>query len=114
MKSGLKFSDGSPITAAALPARDLPRLPIPIRALRQSPFADELRQLRRRSTPRRPSLTGVTAKGQKLTIKLLQADPTFIAQLSMPFFAAVKPNMAIDAKGIDVYPSGGPYKIVVA
>ena len=29
----------------------------------------------------------------------------------MPFFVAVKPSMAIDAKGINVYPSAGPYKI---
>ena len=57
-------------------------------------------------------LSGVTAKGQTLTIKLINADPTFISQVSMPFFAAVKPNMAIDAKGISVYPSAGPYKIV--
>ena len=54
----------------------------------------------------------MTAKGQTLTVKLLHADPTFVAQLSMPFFAAVKPNMAIDPKGISVYPSAGPYKIV--
>ena len=29
----------------------------------------------------------------------------------MPFFAAVKPSMAIDPKGISVYPSAGPYHI---
>lgn len=30
----------------------------------------------------------------------------------MPFFAAVKPNMRIDPKGVDVYPSGRRYRIV--
>ena len=29
----------------------------------------------------------------------------------MPFFAAVKPSMAIDSQGISVYPSAGPYRI---
>ena len=30
----------------------------------------------------------------------------------MPFFAAVKPSMPINAKGENVYPSAGPYRIV--
>ena len=30
----------------------------------------------------------------------------------MPFFGAVKPNMAIDPKGVSVFPSAGPYRIV--
>ena len=30
----------------------------------------------------------------------------------MPFFGAVKPSMAIDPKGINVFPSAGPYRIV--
>jgi ABC-type transport system substrate-binding protein len=58
------------------------------------------------------SVSGVTANGQKLTVKLTQADPTFLAEIAMPFFAGVKPNMAIDAHGINVYPSAGPYRIV--
>ena len=46
------------------------------------------RRRRRRRAQRgqgRP-VTGVTAKGQTLTIKLA-ADPTFLAELAMPFFA---------------------------
>ena len=30
----------------------------------------------------------------------------------MPFFTAVKPSMPINAKGENVYPSAGPYRIV--
>ena len=29
----------------------------------------------------------------------------------MPFFGAVKPTMAIDPKGVSVFPSAGPYRI---
>ena len=57
------------------------------------------------------ALTGVKASGQKLTVKLVNADPTFISQASMPFFAAVKPNMPINPKGENKYPSAGPYTI---
>ena len=45
-------------------------------------------------------------------MRLIKADPTFLAQIAMPFFAAVKPNMPISAKGENVYPSAGPYRIV--
>ena len=57
------------------------------------------------------SVSGVSAKGQTLTIRLTRANPTFLAEIAMPFFAAVKPSMAIDSKGISVYPSAGPYRI---
>ena len=53
------------------------------------------------------SVTGVTANGQTLVIKLRQANPTFLAELAMPFFGAVKPSMAIDPRGISVYPRPG-------
>ena len=58
------------------------------------------------------SISGVTAKGQTLTVRLKRPDPTFLAQVAMTFFVAVKPSMPIDAKGINVYPSAGPYRIV--
>ena len=55
---------------------------------------------------------GRQATGNKLIVRLTQADPTFLAEIAMPFFAAVKPNMPIDPKGVNVYPSAGPYRIV--
>jgi len=58
------------------------------------------------------SVAGVVARGQKLSIRLTQADPTFLAEIAMPFFTAVKPNMPINPKGENVYPTAGPYRIV--
>ncbi len=111
VKSGLKFSDGSPITAAAF-QRAIFRVCHPDQGSPAVAFAQNFGNCEAFNSKKAGSLTGITAQGQKLTVKLLRADPTFIAQLSMPFFAAVKPNMPINAKGIDVYASGGPYKIV--
>ena len=111
VKSGLKFSDGSPITAAAF-QRAIFRVCHPDQGSPAVAFANNFGNCTEFNEKKASSLTGITAKGQKLTVKLDQADPTFISQLSMPFFAAVKPNMAIDPKGANVYPSGGPYKIV--
>jgi len=111
VKSGLKFSDGSPITAAAF-QRAIFRVCSPDQGSPAVAFANNFGNCEAFNEKKAANLTGITAKGQKLTVKLNQADPTFIAQVSMPFFAAVKPDMAINAKGIDVYPSGGPYRIV--
>ena len=58
------------------------------------------------------SVSGVTARGNKLTVRLTRPDPTFLAEIAMPFFGAVKLNMAVDPKGINVYLSAGPYRIV--
>jgi peptide/nickel transport system substrate-binding protein len=111
VKSGLKFSDGSPITAAAF-QRAIYRACHPDQGSPAVAFANNFGNCEAFNEKKASNLTGITAKGQTLTVKLNQADPTFIAQVSMPFFAAVKPDMAINAKGIDVYASGGPYRIV--
>lgn len=110
IRPGLKFSDGSPITAAAF-ARAIVRVCHPDQGSPAVAFANNIAGCTA-FNEKKGNLTGVRAKGQKLTVKLLQADPTFVAQVSMPFFAAVKPNMPINPKGVDVYPSGGPYRIV--
>ena len=110
VKSGLRFSDGSPITATAF-AREIYRVCHPDQGSPAVVFASNIAGCQAFNEKKANGVTGVTAKGQTLTIKLIQADPTFIAQISMPFFAAVKPDMPVDAKGIDVYVSGGPYRI---
>ena len=111
VKSGLKFSDGSNITAAAF-ARAIYRACHPDQGSPAVAFANNVAGCQAFNEKKANGVSGVVAKGQKLTVKLLQADPTFMAQISMPFFAAVKPDMPVDAKGIDVYVSGGPYRIV--
>jgi ABC-type transport system substrate-binding protein len=59
------------------------------------------------------SVTGVTAKGNKLTIKLLHPAPDLLARLAMPFFQAISNQTAatIDPQGVNAYPSCGPYYI---
>lgn len=75
LRSGLKFSDGSPVTAAAFKhaferAAD-PRQGSPAVAfLHQVIGADE------RADGKAASVAGVVAKGQKLTVRLHQADPS--------------------------------------
>ena len=49
--------------------------------------------------------------GNKIVIKLAQPDGGILAKLGMPFFQALKTNLALDKKGVSVYPTAGPYSI---
>jgi ABC-type transport system substrate-binding protein len=111
VRSGLEFSDGSPVTAAAF-KRAIERAADPQQASPAIAFLHDVVGADARNLGKARSVTGVTAKGQTLVVKLRQANPTFLAELAMPFFGAVKPSMAIDPRGISVYPSAGPYRIV--
>ena len=111
IKSGLKFSDGSPVTAAAF-KRAFERAADPKQASPAIAFMHDVVGADARNEEKAASVTGITANGQTLTIRLTQANPTFLAEVAMPFFAAVKPSMAVDSHGLNVYPSAGPYKIV--
>ena len=111
VRSGLKFSDGSPVTAAAF-KRAIERAADPQQASPAIAFLHDVVGADTRNLGKARSVSGVTANGQTLVIKLRQANPTFLAELAMPFFGAVKPSMAIDPKGISVFPSAGPYRIV--
>ncbi|HXH89550.1 MAG TPA: ABC transporter substrate-binding protein [Gaiellaceae bacterium] len=110
IRRGIKFSDGSAVTAAAF-KRAFERAADPKQASPAIAFMHTIVGADRRNAGSAGSISGVTAKGQTFTVKLTQADPTFLAEVAMPFFAAVKPSMPVDPKGISVYPSAGPYKI---
>jgi peptide/nickel transport system substrate-binding protein len=110
IRKGIKFSDGSALTAAAF-KRAFERAADPKQASPAIAFMHTVVGADKRNAGTAGSVSGVSAKGQTLIVKLTQADPTFLAEVAMPFFAAVKPNMAIDPKGVSVYPSAGPYKI---
>jgi ABC-type oligopeptide transport system substrate-binding subunit len=55
--------------------------------------------------------SGVIAKGNTLIIKLTQPDGGMLSKLAMPFFQAISLKTKVDAKGVDTYPTGGPYTI---
>ena len=111
VKNGLQFSDGSAVTAAAF-KRAFERAADPKQASPAIAFMHDVVGADARNEGKAGSVTGITAKGQTLSIRLTQANPTFLAEIAMPFFAAVKPSMAVDPHGLNVYPSAGPYKIV--
>ncbi len=110
IRNGIKFSDGSALTAASF-KRAFERAADPKQASPAIAFMHTIVGADARSDGKAASIGGISAKGQTLVVKLTQADPTFLAEVAMPFFAAVKANMPIDPKGVNVFASAGPYKI---
>jgi peptide/nickel transport system substrate-binding protein len=113
IRPGLKFSDGSPVTAAAFQRaweRNLsPKMgsPYGVNDQFQYVIVGGLAFLDGKAE----HISGITAKGLTLTFHLTKPNPTFVAYLSMQWFGAVKPDMPYTTTGINVYPSAGPYYI---
>jgi peptide/nickel transport system substrate-binding protein len=110
IKSGLKLSNGETITAKNFQKAIF-------RALTKSmqspavPFIQDIVGAQAMIDGKANTASGVIAKGNTLIIKLTQPDGGLLSKLGMPFFQAISTKMANDPKGIDSYPSGGPYVI---
>ena len=107
IRSGLRFSDGSAVTAAAF-KRAFERAASQQQGSPAIAFMHDVVGADERNEGKAGAVSGVSAKGQVLTIRLKRANPTFLAEIAMPFFAAVKPSMAIDSHGHQRLPVGRP------
>ena len=54
-------------------------------------------------------VSGVTAKGNRLVIRLTKPDGSFLTKLTMPFFQATSQKLPLTKEVTGVYPSAGPY-----
>jgi peptide/nickel transport system substrate-binding protein len=117
LRSGLRFSDGSPVTAAAY-QRAWERILSP-KMYAQYGIFDQLNKMvvgaQKFTDGKAAHISGISAKGLTLTFHLVAANPTFVNILGMQWFNAVKPNMKYtkSSGGILKYPSAGPYYIAV-
>jgi len=113
IRSGLKFSDGSPVTAAAF-QRSWERIlspkmgsPLGVNLDLQDTVVGGAAFLAGKAQ----HISGITAKGQTLTFHLVKPNATFVSILSMQWFTPVKPNTPYTATGLNSYPAAGPYYI---
>jgi peptide/nickel transport system substrate-binding protein len=116
IRSGLKFSDGSPVTAASY-QRAWERILSP-KMYAQYGIFDQLNKMvvgaDAFTNGKASKISGISAKGLTLTFHLVKPNPTFVSILGMQWFNAVKPNMPYwkkSSSGILKYPSAGPYYI---
>jgi peptide/nickel transport system substrate-binding protein len=113
IRSGLKFSDGSPVTAASF-QRAWERIlspkmgsPLGVNLDLQDTVVGGADFLAGKTQ----HISGITAKGQTLTFHLVKPNATFVSILSMQWFTAVKANTPYTATGLNSYPAAGPYYI---
>ena len=113
IRPGLKFSDGSPVTAAAF-QRSWERIlspkmgsPLGVNLDLQDVVVGGADFLAGKTQ----HISGITAKGQTLTFHLVKPNATFVSILSMQWFTPVKPDTPYTATGLNSYPAAGPYYI---
>jgi peptide/nickel transport system substrate-binding protein len=116
LRKGLRFSDGSAVTAKAY-QRAWERVLSPHMYAQNGTF-DQLNKMvvgaQKFTDGKSAHISGISAKGLTLTFHLVKPNPTFVSILGMQWFGAVKPNMPYWKKsnaGILKYPSAGPYYI---
>jgi peptide/nickel transport system substrate-binding protein len=115
IRKGLRFSDGSAVTAASFKRaieRNLsPKMgqgsPVGVNIGFDGLIVGGTDYLNGKTEV----LRGVTANGQTLTVRLTRSEPTLVSILAMQWYSAVKANMPFTDKGIDAYPAAGPYYI---
>jgi peptide/nickel transport system substrate-binding protein len=115
VRSGFRFSDGAPLTAAnyeyAIDRDASPALLSPVDG-----FMGSVKGWQNGTAPH--GVTGVTASGDTLTIKLTKPDGSLLPKLAMPFFCPIEkaPPFFVSGKWVDSevtapYPAAGPYYI---
>jgi YVTN family beta-propeller protein len=56
-------------------------------------------------------IAGLSARGNRLVIRLVRPSPDLIPRLAARYFCAVPPSTPITPKGVDAVPSAGPYYV---
>jgi ABC-type transport system substrate-binding protein len=122
LRPGLRFSDGSPVTAAAF-QHAFERILSPKMFAQYGVFQGLDKDLvggqafagtgRFQGKRTAKHISGIKANGLTLTIHLTHPVASFESLLAMEWFSATKPTLpyTIKKSGIFVYPSAGPYYI---
>jgi peptide/nickel transport system substrate-binding protein len=111
IRKGVRFSDGAPLTAAdfvyAFNRDANPAMQSPV-----TPFVTDIVGWNAVVAKEAAKVAGVTARGNKLTIRLTHRDGGLLNKLALPFFCAVEPaKTPIDPHGVLTLPGAGPYYI---
>jgi peptide/nickel transport system substrate-binding protein len=117
IRKGFRFSDGSAVTARNF-KRAIDRTANKQLASPGAPFITDsngtnIVGAKKVNDGKATSVSGVRAKGNKLTVRLTKADGTFMAKITMPFFQATSTKLPLTKEVVNVnktnMPSAGPY-----
>jgi ABC-type transport system substrate-binding protein len=110
VRPGFKFNTGQAVTAANFAAA-INRAADPAMNSPVAPFVTSIVGFQDVLDKKAKTVSGVVAKGNKLTIKLNAPDGGLITKLAMPFFGAIPVNLPHDPNGLNTLPSAGRYYI---
>ena len=110
IRSGFRFSNGQPVTAQSF-VNAFNRFANPRMQSTGIQFLDIIQGAQAVIDGKASTVSGVTAQGNRLVIRLTRASPDLLARMTMPFLQAIDNKLAkqIDANGINDYASCGPY-----
>jgi ABC-type oligopeptide transport system substrate-binding subunit len=113
IRTGLRFSDGSPVTAASF-AYAIDRVANHDLASPGAPFITDdhgtnIVGAKAVNDGMALHVRGVVVKGNRLVVHLTRPDSTLLTKLSMPFFQATSTRLPLDREVTTAYPSAGPY-----
>ncbi len=98
LRSGFRFSDGTPVRASAF-ERAIYRTLAPGRRLAGEQYTRAIVGAEAVRAGRTTDVAGVVASGRRLVIRLKESTPDFPARTTMPFFCAVPPTLPPDPRG---------------
>ena len=110
IRPGFRFSDGKPVTAANF-AFAFQRAADPKMESPATPFLADIVGAQDVIDGKASTISGITAKGNTLVIKLIANAPDLLARTSMSFFSALPLGLPIDPRGVDTFASAGPYYV---
>jgi len=110
LRSGYRFSDGTPVRANAF-ARAINRTLAPGVRSAGAQYTQDIVGAEDVQAGKTASAVGVHARGNRLLVRLKRPVPDFPARLTMPFFCAVPPTLPADPEGVGVFPGAGPYYV---
>jgi peptide/nickel transport system substrate-binding protein len=110
LRSGFRFSDGTPVRASAF-ARAINRTLAPGITSPAAQYTQDVAGADDVRAGKTTTAAGVVARGMKLVVRFTRPVPDFPARTTMPFFCAVPPTLPSDAEGVRAFPAAGPYYV---
>jgi len=110
LRSGFRFSDGTPVRASAF-ARAISRTLAPGVDSGARAYIHDIVGAADLLAGATQVLRGVSARGNTLVVHFTRPVGDFTAMTTMPFLCAVPPTLPSDPEGVRLIPSAGPYVI---
>ena len=110
IRKGFRFSSGEPVTAQTF-KHAIERTLSPVMKSYWRSYLRDLVGAGAYESGRAAHISGVVAKGNRLTLHLSAPVPDLPSRLALPSFCAVPLETPLDPKGVGVIASAGPYHV---